>query len=211
MARHLFREQDHAGSIPVTPTNEGDRPPGGDRDFTCRLRWVRVPRLLRMLLCYDGRMPTCGLCSVRFPCRVTVGGVLRNVAGRKYCLVCSPFGRHNTTDPRVRTGLPVTCPCGRQFVYSKSKGHSHTKCNSCMSNAHRRGRKLRAIEYKGGKCEMCGYSRCVGSLVFHHKDPAHKTFQVSFGTFSWERVRAEIDKCLLLCANCHGEVHHTPL
>lgn len=69
--------------------------------------------------------------------------------------------------------------------------------------------KRRAIEYKGGCCELCGYSRCVEALEFHHEDPSEKEFGLGQRglTRSWEKIKAELDKCQLLCANCHREVH----
>jgi 5-methylcytosine-specific restriction endonuclease McrA len=72
----------------------------------------------------------------------------------------------------------------------------------------RRETKRKAIEYKGGACEGCGYNRCVAALHFHHLDPTKKDVQVSKNTMSWERVKAELDKCEMLCANCHAEKHH---
>jgi hypothetical protein len=73
---------------------------------------------------------------------------------------------------------------------------------------HRRKLKERAIEYKGGKCESCGYSKCLTSLHFHHTDPLQKEFAIGTRTKSnWENVRNELDKCTLICANCHGELH----
>ena len=66
-----------------------------------------------------------------------------------------------------------------------------------------------AIEYKGGKCEKCGYSRCMEALEFHHCDPTQKDFSISSKgyTRSWDKVRSELDKCMMLCANCHREFH----
>ena len=65
-----------------------------------------------------------------------------------------------------------------------------------------------AIEYKGGKCENCGYDNCRKAFEFHHIDPTTKEFTISAGhTRSWDRMKKEIDKCVLLCANCHREVH----
>lgn len=66
-----------------------------------------------------------------------------------------------------------------------------------------------AVEYKGGRCENCGYDRCLGALEFHHLDPTKKDFNISSKgyTRSWERVREELDKCVMLCANCHREIH----
>jgi 5-methylcytosine-specific restriction endonuclease McrA len=74
-----------------------------------------------------------------------------------------------------------------------------------------RRRKLRdmAIGYGGGRCFICGYNRSKRALVFHHLDPKRKDFGLSMRglTRSWEKMRAELDKCVLLCANCHSEVH----
>ncbi|OGI07291.1 MAG: hypothetical protein A3I68_02915 [Candidatus Melainabacteria bacterium RIFCSPLOWO2_02_FULL_35_15] len=74
-----------------------------------------------------------------------------------------------------------------------------------------RRKKIRsmAIEYKGGKCEQCGYYRCLEALEFHHADPTKKDFNISSRgyTRSWKRVQEELDKCVMLCANCHRETH----
>lgn len=66
-----------------------------------------------------------------------------------------------------------------------------------------------AREYKGGKCELCGYDRCQDALDFHHKDPKKKSFGISVRglTRSWAAIKSEIEKCVLICANCHREIH----
>ena len=67
--------------------------------------------------------------------------------------------------------------------------------------------KERAVEYKGGMCECCGYDRAIEALEFHHKDPNEKDFSPSGKSISWERMKNEVDKCMLVCANCHREIH----
>ena len=66
-----------------------------------------------------------------------------------------------------------------------------------------------AVEKLGGKCQVCGYNRCQSALDFHHKDESQKSFGISSKgyTRSWDSIRTEVDKCFLLCANCHREVH----
>lgn len=66
-----------------------------------------------------------------------------------------------------------------------------------------------AIDYKGGSCQKCGYDKCNGALEFHHLDPSEKDFGISAkgDIKSWERIRVELDKCILICANCHRELH----
>lgn len=68
--------------------------------------------------------------------------------------------------------------------------------------------KAMAIEYKGGACSRCGYDRCPDALEFHHLDPAEKDFGVGTSGHcrSWERVKAELDKCIMVCSNCHREI-----
>lgn len=70
--------------------------------------------------------------------------------------------------------------------------------------------KQRMIDSMGGKCQLCGYSRCNDSLEFHHLNPNQK--DLSFGGIranivSWAKIVIELRKCILLCSNCHKEVH----
>ena len=82
------------------------------------------------------------------------------------------------------------------------------KCNIIMVSNRRRKLKVMAIEYKGGKCCICGYSKSIRSMQFHHLDPKEKDFGLGgVGTRkSWEEIKKELDKCILVCANCHGEL-----
>jgi DNA-binding CsgD family transcriptional regulator len=72
---------------------------------------------------------------------------------------------------------------------------------------HRKRLKERAVEYKGGMCECCGYDRAIEALEFHHKNPNDKDFHPSGKSISWVRMKKEIDKCIMVCANCHREIH----
>ena len=66
-----------------------------------------------------------------------------------------------------------------------------------------------AVEHLGGKCSRCGYHKYPELLEFHHKNPEEKEFSIALRghSRSWARVKAEIEKCALLCANCHREIH----
>ena len=67
--------------------------------------------------------------------------------------------------------------------------------------------KQRLIDYKGGKCQVCGYNRCINALEFHHINPKEKDFTISGGTKSFNTLKLEVDKCILVCSNCHREIH----
>lgn len=72
----------------------------------------------------------------------------------------------------------------------------------------RNDKKEKLVEYKGGKCEICGYNKCLSALQFHHKNPEEKEFGLSKKTYSFDKLKEEADKCILLCANCHAEIHN---
>jgi hypothetical protein len=92
------------------------------------------------------------------------------------------------------------------------------KCKKCVydtSKKYLKSLKEKCIDYKGGKCEVCGYAKCARAMHFHHKDPSLKDFSIGDrnpntnknGTKKWESLKPELDKCLLLCSNCHFEIH----
>lgn len=73
-------------------------------------------------------------------------------------------------------------------------------------------RKYSAILEYGGKCQKCGYNQNLSALEFHHRNPEEKELQLDIRTFantSLEKLKKELDKCDLLCSNCHKE-HHYP-
>ena len=105
-----------------------------------------------------------------------------------------------------------TCKVHGETKFAYYEGAKRWRCLKCQSEATQRRRdkvKLIAIEYKGGKCCKCGYNKCVEALEFHHLDPTQKDFGiVSKGyTRSWSKIKAELDKCILVCSNCHREIH----
>lgn len=72
----------------------------------------------------------------------------------------------------------------------------------------RRRNKEKLVELFGGKCTRCGYNKCIGALQFHHKDD-DKSFGIAEKgrTPSFDSLVEEAKKCILICANCHAELH----
>lgn len=87
----------------------------------------------------------------------------------------------------------------------------HWKCQKCNTEAvteYRRKNKRLLIEHFGGKCVVCGYSKCIWALEFHHTEPEHKDFGLGkHGTRSLKRLIEEAKKCILVCCRCHREIH----
>ena len=102
---------------------------------------------------------------------------------RKYCFDCSP---------------------------SHDKGDSQGRAQTITAIRHALKKEL--IKRKGGKCEKCGYDKCQASLEFHHLNPNEKEFNIgSYCSGNNVKVQAAFDKlekCVLLCSNCHHEFHY---
>jgi hypothetical protein len=111
------------------------------------------------------------------------------------------------------------CPmCGEDkklddFYSRRGQKGMSTYCKVC-TNKHTLDRqksiKKKALIYKGGCCEVCGYSKCESALEFHHLNPNEKDFNISsirqLSNFT-EKIKNELDKCILVCSNCHREIH----
>lgn len=102
--------------------------------------------------------------------------------------------------------------CGDKLT-AKNKYRSQNRkiCKVCVNKLRviqLKENKQKLVDYKGGKCESCGYDRCVTALDFHHLDPKEKEFTIGSNKGkSWEALKVEVDKCAMVCANCHREIH----
>lgn len=145
----------------------------------------------------------CRKCDAVIPSRTKIDGKIKLLTNRKFCLSCSPWGLHNTSknDPEER---------GKQ---SKPYAEWSDKWKKSLiaSNVRRtKERKQKLVELSGGKCSECGYSKCMKALCFHHKNPEDKCFPLSGSVFaqkSWKDILIEHAKCIMLCCNCHIELH----
>lgn len=94
-------------------------------------------------------------------------------------------------------------------MIKKEKRKYSDRAQYMIQAVAKRRRKIKtlAIEYKGGKCQICGYNKYQGALELHHFK-GDKKFGISDKgyTRSWERVKEELNKCILVCANCHREL-----
>lgn len=119
-------------------------------------------------------------------------------------------------DPLIKTCIL----CGNEFEANTPNRQYCYDCSprgltSKESLKHKK-RKLKQIlvSYKGNKCQECGYDKCIGALQFHHRNPEEKEFALSQinlndNNFCLTNLLIEIDKCDLLCANCHAEKHYS--
>lgn len=118
-----------------------------------------------------------------------------------------------TRSKNVESYLCKSCGCSdKARMMNKGNGRkSQSLCKKCHNeNTIKKGRKNKdlLLLYKGGKCERCEYNECSDALEFHHVDPKSKdpSFQ-SLRHWSLEKAKKEVDKCMLLCSNCHRAKH----
>jgi hypothetical protein len=136
-------------------------------------------------------------------------------------------------DPRLRPPVPLVKRAGRpaspdrkrpvEVRYCKRHGATEFAnysagpkrgyrwcCKRCVGEAvTRRHQKLRRllVDEAGGRCAICGYNRTIVNLHFHHVDPTKKLFSINTGRGkALATFREEARKCVLVCANCHGEI-----
>ena len=77
-----------------------------------------------------------------------------------------------------------------------------------MANERKTKRKIKMVDYLGGKCAVCGYNKCIQAMDFHHIEPEYKSFTLSGSHCrKWKIIEEELKKCIVLCSNCHREYH----
>lgn len=106
----------------------------------------------------------------------------------------------------------ICLKCQKEFFTKKLAGQRQY-CYNCLPQENYNGAEVRkqikewALEYKGKQCIICGYSKCVQALDFHHLHD--KDFNLSDRNLKldWIEIKKELDKCIVVCANCHREIH----
>lgn len=102
--------------------------------------------------------------------------------------------------------------CSRSLIAYHANNTTKEKA-LCKNKNNRFSRRKELKSKAGGECKICGYKKCLAALHFHHREPKHKKFEITayiwgaIKNISLKELNAELEKCDLLCANCHAEVH----
>jgi hypothetical protein len=114
----------------------------------------------------------------------------------------------------IQTKTCVKCKLDKpldEFYIQSGRATAMAWCKNCINNktmSRITANRKEAIAYLGGRCTNCGFEGCPAVFDFHHRDPSEKEQGVGkLFSRSWSRIKEEIDKCNLLCANCHREEH----
>lgn len=107
-----------------------------------------------------------------------------------------------------KRGRAYTCKVCRNYTRRNNKDQQ--KRDVIKAQKQRKDRQDFINSFKASGCSVCGYKKCLYALTFHHIDPASKIDTVAnmaCNSSSFEKIKTEIDKCIVLCQNCHHEIH----
>ena len=145
---------------------------------------------------------TC-LCGKNIPLRAFINGKERNLQNRKRCLNCNPFKEDLILSPSERTNKnKLKCK-----EYYNSNKEVLNKASNNYQKERRISRKAKIVRLIGG-CQICGYNKNYKNIAFHHIDD-DKSFGLSgnIAKYNWLEILNELKKCIVICHNCHGDVH----
>lgn len=125
------------------------------------------------------------------------------------CKDCGEIKRRRWTTTFTQTGTPeyrTRCQeCDRKFISDQQR--RFRKSISRNAKAKKNARKAECIAYLGGNCYRCGYEKSAHALTFHHKSRSEKDRDISsMLDYAWAGLRKELDRCVLVCFNCHMEL-----
>lgn len=170
------------------------------------------------------RKALCELVAAGFTIAEIAQAVERSPAATRYWLDkygLKTNGRRGPTPMIPRYVVEDALAKGERTIAGECRTHGFSvfviepsgrvRCRRCRMervSTRRRKNKWELAQEAGGQCKRCGYDTYIGALQFHHLDRSLKKFGLANGgrTIGLDALRAEAEKCVLLCANCHAEV-----
>jgi hypothetical protein len=144
-------------------------------------------------------MRECRTCGAKFSTRLTLDGVLHHLPSRRRCYGCFPFGASRADTPEIRHQKALD----KQRAWVKRR-----RAEDGIDPFKAKGldRKRVIIGLVGG-CQLCGYCKCLKAICFHHMHDKTRSLTLREFQHAPSLLRDELRKCVVLCHNCHSEVH----
>lgn len=169
---------------------------------------------------------TCEQCKNKFELSVIIEGEKRSLKNRTLCLDCKPFNLNLSNRAKQKNILKPknkkqcnNCKLTKdlsQFNSNHDKRYDYecyrSVCKDCQKiKRNERNNTIKEILKKELGCSICGYNKCMAAIDFHHTDPTKKEYEISSmirSNMSIFAIKKELKKCIVLCANCHRELHY---
>lgn len=158
----------------------------------------------------------CIVCGNTFS-NVTPCNMWADIRSRVRCWTCKPYNTSNrralhSFESKVCSYCNTLLPTDEFYFKASTNRRTKTsKCRTCIKKYNKQREldiKIKLIIYKGGACINCGYKKNICALDFHHRDTTTKKFNLAHIPGINKKVLDEVDKCDLLCSNCHRELHN---
>ena len=144
---------------------------------------------------------SCKYCGNSFSKTITINAITYTYIRRTTCYECNPShldNRYTKSEKeaiRRKSKTKYLGIIGKSYKYDRKSTKYRNKCKSDLCNMY------------GGKCSVCGCRRHQSVYDFHHENPNNKEFSLSGIHVINDMILNEIDKCIMVCANCHAEIH----
>ena len=116
---------------------------------------------------------------------------------------------------KICTKCKLKLPIEEFHWRNKAAGTRRSECKKCHNATMRKDydkkrEQVDAMKFSFGGCQKCGYDKCIEALDFHHRNPDEKEYDIAQmirNHRTQEVIAQEMQKCVVLCANCHREFH----
>ena len=154
----------------------------------------------------------CQKCYKQIPSSIEVNDVRYSIfTKRRYCFDCSPWKGRNNQKLESYDSINKICTICKEQKLRSEFSDTESRCKPCLNNIIRIKRivfKEKCLAYLTPYCSVCGYKKCIAALQFHHLDKTSKKFEICHSVCKdFDKVKNELDKCIVLCFNCHMEAH----
>jgi len=152
---------------------------------------------------------TCSTCKINKPLGEFYKNKAHNIGYDNICKLCSKIRkREYNSKPEVKKHRNELKRLWREKNHEQNKAQSRKD----KKNAYKlRKEYLNNYKISKGGCERCGYNKCLDALDFHHLDESTKLFNIrdpKARTMALSKLIEELNKCIVVCSNCHREIHY---
>jgi len=144
----------------------------------------------------------CKICGEEIPSSIIIDGIRRSMRNRINCVNCTPFGKSRYITKTEEGRLKRIAAKTRRYYHNKKLQNGKDPIK-----IRRQKYKTTIIGFISSGCQICSYNRCFRNIVFHHLRDKQFSLDERHFQYALQTILDEIRKCIIVCHNCHGEIH----